>query len=65
LRFTGLLELLGTAAILAAIVAIRTFLNFSLEVEITGRWPGKQGFSTGATDNARDENFDVNSSNNF
>src|SRR5215813_15346751 len=26
-------------AILAAIVLIRTFLSFSLEVEITGRWP--------------------------
>ena len=26
-------------AILATIVLIRTFLSFSLEVEITGRWP--------------------------
>ncbi|MET7396770.1 DUF1622 domain-containing protein [Dactylosporangium sp. NPDC005572] len=26
-------------AILAAIVLIRTFLSFSLEVEVTGRWP--------------------------
>jgi uncharacterized membrane protein len=26
-------------AILAAIVGVRTFLSFSLEVEITGRWP--------------------------
>jgi uncharacterized membrane protein len=26
-------------AILAAIVLIRTFLSFSLEVEITGQWP--------------------------
>ena len=26
-------------AVLAAIVAIRTFLSFSLELEITGRWP--------------------------
>jgi uncharacterized membrane protein len=30
---------LTSVAILAAIVAIRTFLSFSLEVEITGRWP--------------------------
>jgi uncharacterized membrane protein len=26
-------------AVLAAIVGVRTFLSFSLEVEITGRWP--------------------------
>lgn len=26
-------------AVLAGIVAIRTFLSFSLELEITGRWP--------------------------
>ncbi|MDR2987225.1 MAG: DUF1622 domain-containing protein [Nocardiopsaceae bacterium] len=30
---------LTSVAILAAIVAIRTFLSFSLEVEISGRWP--------------------------
>jgi uncharacterized membrane protein len=30
---------LETVAVLAGIVAIRTFLSFSLEVEITGRWP--------------------------
>jgi uncharacterized membrane protein len=30
---------LTSVAILAAIVAIRTFLSFSLEVEINGRWP--------------------------
>jgi uncharacterized membrane protein len=29
-------------AILAGIVLIRTFLSFSLEVEITGRWPWQQ-----------------------
>jgi uncharacterized membrane protein len=41
-------DIIGTVAvepsfhslgILAVIVAIRTFLSFSLEVEITGRWP--------------------------
>jgi uncharacterized membrane protein len=26
-------------AVLGAIVLIRTFLSFSLELEITGRWP--------------------------
>ena len=30
---------LTSVAILAAVVLIRTFLSFSLEVEITGRWP--------------------------
>ena len=29
----------GSVAVLAGIVAIRTFLSFSLELEITGRWP--------------------------
>jgi len=28
--------------VLALIVAIRTFLSFSLELEITGRWPWQQ-----------------------
>jgi uncharacterized membrane protein len=28
-----------SVAVLGAIVLIRTFLSFSLEVEITGRWP--------------------------
>ena len=30
---------LESLAVLAGIVAIRTFLSFSLEVEIEGRWP--------------------------
>jgi hypothetical protein len=30
---------LTSVAILAVIVFIRTFLSFSLEVEITGQWP--------------------------
>jgi uncharacterized membrane protein len=33
-------------AILAGIVLIRTFLSFSLEVEIEGRWPWQQGAAT-------------------
>jgi uncharacterized membrane protein len=31
-----------SVVVLAGIVAIRTFLSFSLEVEITGRWPWQQ-----------------------
>lgn len=30
---------LGNLAVLGALVAIRTFLSWSLEVEIDGRWP--------------------------
>lgn len=37
---------LTSVAILAAIVLIRTFLSFSLQVETTGRWPWqKRGIS--------------------
>lgn len=32
-----------SAGVLAIIVAIRTFLSFSLEVELEGRWPWQQG----------------------
>jgi uncharacterized membrane protein len=34
---------LESVAVLAGIVAIRTFLSFSLEVEIEGRWPWQRG----------------------
>lgn len=34
---------LDSVAVLAGIVAIRTFLSFSLEVEIEGRWPWQRG----------------------
>ena len=48
-------DIIGTVAVdptlqnlgvLALIVAIRTFLSFSLEVEIQGRWPWQQARST-------------------
>ena len=32
-----------SVGVLAVIVAIRTFLSFTLEVEITGRWPWQHG----------------------
>lgn len=32
-----------SVAVLAGIVLIRTFLSFSLEVEIEGRWPWQRG----------------------
>ena len=34
---------LGSVAVLAGIIAIRTFLSFSLETEIEGRWPWQRG----------------------
>ena len=36
---------LDTVAVLAIVVLIRTFLSFTLHVELTGRWPwqGQQG----------------------
>ena len=41
---TIIIELtLESVASLAAIVAIRTFLSFSLELEIEGQWPWQRG----------------------
>jgi uncharacterized membrane protein len=38
---------LDNLAVLAVIVLIRTFLSFSLEVEIEGRWPWQRGTDRG------------------
>lgn len=38
---------LDSLAVLAGIVLIRTFLSFSLEVEINGRWPWQSGRAEG------------------
>lgn len=35
--------------VLAAVVAIRTFLSFSLEVELEGRWPWQSARNAGTT----------------
>ena len=52
LEFLVAADIIGTVAIepsfenlgaLALIVLIRTFLSFSLELEITGKWPWQQG----------------------
>ena len=37
---------LVSVAVLGSIVLIRTFLSFSLEVEITGHWPWQRSKST-------------------
>ncbi len=39
IRTVAVTPTLGSVLVLALIVAIRTFLSFSLELEITGRWP--------------------------
>lgn len=40
---------LQSLAVLAGIVVIRTFLSFSLEVEIEGRWPWQRAGATRTT----------------
>ena len=58
LEFLVAADIIGTVAIepsfenlgvLAIIVAIRTFLSFSLELEITGRWPWQESEQTPAS----------------
>lgn len=39
IRTVAVTPSLSSVAVLAVIVLIRTFLSFSLELEITGRWP--------------------------
>ncbi|PPF79315.1 hypothetical protein C5B96_13030 [Subtercola sp. Z020] len=39
IRTVAVTPTLDSVAVLAAIIVIRTFLSFSLELEITGRWP--------------------------
>lgn len=41
-----------SVGVLAIIVLIRTFLSFSLELEITGRWPWQQLPEGGASEKA-------------
>ena len=39
IRTVAIAPTFASVGVLAMIVAIRTFLSFSLEVELTGRWP--------------------------
>lgn len=39
IRTVAITPTLATVGVLAAIVVIRTFLSWTLELEITGRWP--------------------------
>ena len=42
IRTVAVAPTLQNLAVLALIVVIRTFLSFSLELEVTGRWPWQQ-----------------------
>jgi uncharacterized membrane protein len=43
IRTVALSPTLVSIAILSGIVLVRTFLSFSLEVELTGKWPWQRG----------------------
>lgn len=45
-RSVALAPSMGGLAVLAAIVAIRTFLSWSLALELDGRWPWQRPAST-------------------
>jgi uncharacterized membrane protein len=50
IRTVAIAPTLNSVVVLGGIVLIRTFLSFSLEVEITGRWPWQkpsEGVTTG------------------
>jgi uncharacterized membrane protein len=42
IRTVAVTPTLESVAVLGVIVLVRTFLSFSLEVELTGRWPWQQ-----------------------
>lgn len=44
-----------SVGVLAVIVLIRTFLSFSLQVELTGRWPWQSALSGGASPESGNE----------
>ena len=47
IRTVAVTPTLTSVAVLAGIVVIRTFLSFSLELEITGRWPWQKNEGEG------------------
>src|SRR5687767_11699275 len=46
IRTVAIAPTFTSVGVLAGIVAIRTFLSFSLEVELTGRWPWQSRAAT-------------------
>jgi uncharacterized membrane protein len=53
IRTVAITPTFTSVGVLAVIVLIRTFLSFSLELEITGRWPGR-GREAAARESAAD-----------
>lgn len=46
IRTVAISPTLESVAILSGIVLVRTFLSFTLEVELTGKWPWQRGSDT-------------------
>ena len=55
IRTVAITPTLESVAVLGAIVLIRTFLSFSLELEITGRWPWQKAPAGTAAGEAPEE----------
>ncbi len=53
-RSVALEPTLQTVGVLALIVAVRTFLSWSLEVEITGKWPWRRVDTTAPVEGPTD-----------
>jgi uncharacterized membrane protein len=49
IRTVAIEPTIESVGVLAAIVVVRTFLSFALEVELTGRWPWDRERERGAT----------------
>jgi uncharacterized membrane protein len=49
IRTVAVTPTLGSVGVLAVIVVIRTFLSWSLELEISGRWPWQHGADAPST----------------
>lgn len=49
IRTVAVTPTIRSVVVLGAIVLIRTFLSFSLELEITGRWPWQKANATAPT----------------
>jgi uncharacterized membrane protein len=54
IRTVAVTPTLESVAVLALIILIRTFLSWSLELEITGRWPWQKGDQRGSAATAED-----------
>ncbi|MEO7663670.1 MAG: DUF1622 domain-containing protein [Candidatus Limnocylindrales bacterium] len=48
IRTVAVTPTLESVAVLGVIVLVRTFLSFSLEVELTGSWPWQRGHGEAA-----------------